>query len=138
MEAQLTEPAAAPDPVAGDGVDQQGNGGGVDAVCAELGALCHGTGDDGGGGGAEHGLENGVGPQGNAGGKDVAVVLHNHGVKPAEQAGACTEHDAEAHQPEAGGADAEVHHVFHQDVAGVLCPGKAGLAQSESGLHEVH
>ena len=136
VEAQLTEPAAAPDPVAGDGVDQQGNGGGVDAVCAELGAFCHGTGDDGGGGGAEHGLENGVGPQGNAGGKDVAVVLHNHGVKPAEQAGACTEHDAEAHQPEAGGADAEVHQVLHQDVAGVFGTGEACFAHGEACLHE--
>ena len=34
--------------------------------------------------------------------------------------------------------DAEIHHVFHQDVAGILCPGEAGLAQGESGLHEVH
>ena len=120
METQLTEPAAAPDPVAGNRIDQQGDGGGVDAVGAELGALRHGAGDDGGGGGAEDGLENGVGPQGDAGGKDAAVILHDHGVKPAEEAGARAEHDAEADKPEARGADAEVHQVFHQDIAGVL------------------
>ena len=85
--------------MAGNGVDQQGDGGGVDAVGAELGALRHGAGDDGGGGGAEHGLEDSVGPQGNAGGKDMAVILHNHGVKPAEQAGARAEHNAEADEP---------------------------------------
>jgi len=136
MEAQLTEPAAAPDPVAGNGVDQQGDGGRVDAVGAELGALRHGAGDDGGGGGAEHGLEDSVGPQGNAGGKDMAVILHNHGVKPAEQAGARAEHNAEADEPEAGGADAEVHQVLHQDVAGVFGPGEACFAHGEACLHE--
>ena len=136
MEAQLTEPAAAPDPVAGNGVDQKGDSGGVDAVGAELGALRHSAGDDGGGGGAEDGLENGVGPQGDAGGKDAAVILHDHGVKPAEEAGARAEHGAEADKPEARGADAEVHQVFHQDIAGVFGPGEAGLAHGEARLHE--
>ena len=136
MEAQLTEPSAAPDPVAGNGIDQQGDGGGVDAVGAELGALRHSAGDDGGGGGAEDGLENGVGPQGDAGGKDAAVILHDHGVKPAEEAGARAEHDAEADKPEAGGADAEVHQVLHQDVAGVFGPGEACFAHGEARLHE--
>ena len=41
MEAQLSQPAAAPDPVAGNGIDDQADGGGVAAVGAELGALSH-------------------------------------------------------------------------------------------------
>ncbi len=37
---------------------------------------------------------------------------------------------------EARGADAEVHQVFHQDIAGVFGPGEAGLAHGEARLHE--
>ena len=136
METQLTEPAAAPDPVAGNRIDQQGDGGGVDAVGAELGALRHGAGDDGGGGGTEDRLENGVGPQGDAGRENAAVIFHDHRVKPAEEAGARAKHDAEADKPETGDADAEVHQVFHQDIAGVFGPGEAGLAHGEARLHE--
>ena len=32
-------------------------------------------------------------------------------------------------------ADAEIHQVLHDDVAGVLCPGETSLAHCESGLH---
>ena len=53
----------------------------------------------------------------------VAVIALNERIKPAdERAGTC-KHDAEADQPEARCADAEVHHVFHQDVAGVFWRG---------------
>ena len=47
------------------------------------------------------------------------------------------EHQAEADDPVARGADAEVHHVFHQDVARVLGTGKAGFTQGKTRLHEV-
>ena len=46
--AQLGEPAAAPDPVAIDGVDEHGNEEAVDAEGQELPALRHGPGGDGG------------------------------------------------------------------------------------------
>ena len=138
MEAQLCQPAAAPDPVAGDGVNDQADSGRVAAVSAELGTLCHGAGNNGCCRCTEHGLEHGINPKGHALRQDGAVVTAHKGGKAAdERAGTC-KHDAEADQPEARCADAEVHHVFHQDVAGVLCTGQASFAQSKACLHKVH
>ena len=136
MESQLTQPAAAPDPVPGDGVDKQGNTGRVNAVSAEFGALCHGAGNDGGRGRAEYGLENGKRPQRNAGRGNKAVILGDAGIQPAHDRASRAEHNAEAEQPEAWRANAEVHQILHQDVAGVLRPREAGLAQGKARLHE--
>ena len=47
------------------------------------------------------------------------------------------EHQAEADEPVAGRADAKIHHIFHEDIAGVLSAGEACLAEREAGLHEV-
>ena len=63
MEAHALQPAAAPHPMAADGVDHQRDHSGVNAVSFEVGALGHGAGDDGGGRCAEHGLEHDVDPQ---------------------------------------------------------------------------
>jgi len=63
VEAHPLKPAAAPHPVAADGVDHQRNGCGVDAVGFEVGALGHGAGDDGGCRCAEDSLEHDVHPQ---------------------------------------------------------------------------
>ena len=68
----------------------------------------------------------------------MRIITLNERVEPADESAGAAEHQAEADEPVAGRADAEIHHVFHQDVAGVLCPGEAGFAQGESGLHEVH
>ncbi len=133
MEAQLGQPAAAPDPVTGDGVNDQADGCRIQAVSAELGALGHGAGHDGGGGGAEHRLEHHIHPHRQAA---EIVAAPDEGVKaPDERSGPC-KHHPEAYQPVAGRADTKVHHVFHQDVARVLGTGQARLAQSEPRLHE--
>ena len=136
MEAQLAQPAAAPDPVAGDGIDESGDAEGVDAVGDELGALCHGAGDDGGGGGAEDRLEDQEREQRHAGGEYVGVVASDKGIKPADNGAGPAEHETEAQNPVGGGADAEVHQILHQNIAGVLGPGEARLAHGEAGLHE--
>src|SRR5699024_9397596 len=101
VEPKARQPAAAPDPVAGDGVDQQRNGGGVDTVGLEVGALSHGAGDDGGGCGAENGLEHGVNPKGNIQ-PQMAVIPQHKGIKAADQGAGAAEHQPEAHQPVAG------------------------------------
>ena len=44
--------------------------------------------------------------------------------------------NAKAEKPVQGRADTEVHQVFHQNIAGVLGPGKAGLAHRKARLHE--
>ena len=63
MEAHALQPAAAPHPVAADGVDHQRDRSRINAVSLEVGALGHGAGNDGGGRCAEHGLEHDVDPQ---------------------------------------------------------------------------
>ena len=136
MESHFRQPAAAPDPVAADRIDEQGDRCGVNAVGRELRALCHGAGYDGRRGGAEDGLEDGEGPQGNTRRKHRSVILHDEGIDPAEGGGACSEHNPETEQPVQRCADAEIHHVLHQDIACILGPGKAGFTHGKSGLHE--
>ena len=138
MEAQLGQPAPTPDPASGDRVNHQGNSGRVDTVSAELGALCHSPRDNGGRSSAEHCLEDGVGPQRDPRRKDTAVIPHDQGIDGAEQGGAAAEHDAEAHQPETGRTDTEVHQILHQDISRVFRPCKACLTHGEAGLHKEH
>ena len=131
MEAKLCEPAAAPDPVTGNRVDDCRNNHRVNAVCRELGALCHRAGNDGSGRRAEHGLEDQRRP---------VVALADYAVseeiKAAEERACRTEHDAEAEDPEDRRAEREIHQVLHDDVAGVLRTGEAGLNHRKAGLHE--
>ena len=65
------------------------------------------------------------------------LVALDERIKTADQGTGAAEHQAEADDPVARGADAEVHHVFHQDVARVLGTGKAGFTQGKTRLHEV-
>ena len=120
MEPKPAQPAAAPDPVAGDRVDESGDAEGVEAVGDELGPLRHGPGDDGGRRGAEDRLENEVGKQGHPGGQDGGIVPPDKGVQPPNDGPGPGEHQSKAQKPVGGCADAEVHEVFHQDIAGVL------------------
>ena len=136
MEAHALQPAAAPHPVAADGVDHQRDGSGINAVSLEVCALGHGAGHDGGCRGTEHSLEHDVHPQRDIK-PQVAVIALNERIEPADQRACAAEHQAEADDPVARCADAEVHHVFHQDVAGVFGAGKARLTQRKTGLHKV-
>ena len=47
-------------------------------------------------------------------------------------------HQAIAETNKNNGADAEVHQVLHDDVAGVLCSGKARFNHGKPALHEEH
>ena len=53
----IAEPTSAPCPVSLNGIDEQGDDSTIDEIHRELSTLGHGTTDDGGRGGAEHGLE---------------------------------------------------------------------------------
>ena len=138
MEAQLRQPAAAPDPVAGNGINEQRDRRRINTVGGKLGTLGHSPGNDRGGSGAEHRLKHRIGPQRNAFGQNRAVILADHGVDPAEQRCARAEHYAEAKQPEAGRTDAEVHQILHQDIACIFGPCEARLTHGKARLHEKH
>ena len=134
-EAHTCQPAlGVPHPARLDGVDHGGDHGGVDAVAGKLGALRHGPGHDGGGGGAEHQLEKEVGPV-----KGVEVGEHLI-FRPADESEEVIPavHDAIAQSHEHHCADAEVHQVFHDDVPRVLGPGEASLHGGKPALHEEH
>ena len=130
VEAELSEPAAAPDPVGFNGINQCGNHTGIDAVGQEFSALCHGTGDDGGCGGTEHQIKYKAGKiEFVIGGEQIKAGLANKAEK------IFAHQKAEANDNEYHGADAEVHEVFHNDVAGIFGTGKTGLNHGKSCLH---
>ena len=131
MEAKLCEPTAAPDPMTGNRIDDRRNNHRVNAVCREFGALCHRTGNNGRSSCTEYGLEDQ--------GRPVVALTDNavsEEIKAAEERACRAEHDAEAEDPEDRRAEREVHQVLHNDVAGILCSGEAGLNHCEAGLHE--
>ena len=132
VEAQLGQPAAAPDPVAGDGVDDGADHQAVDQIRGELGPLRHRAGDNGGGGGAEHRLEDDE----RARGERLAVIAADKEVQPADERPVPRKHQPEADGPEDQGAHREIHQVFHDDIPGVFRPGEAGFHHGEPGLHE--
>lgn len=128
MEAELSQPAAAPNPVAGNWINDRTDDHGIDAVRAELGSLCHSTGNDGRCGCTEHSLENQGG--------EAALAAVGHEVKAADECTGAAEHDAKANQPINRRAERKVHQVFHDDVAGILGTGEAGFHHRKACLHK--
>ena len=57
VEAELREPAASPDPMSRDGVNDKGDDEAVNAVSEKIRSLCHSARDDGRGGRAEYEVE---------------------------------------------------------------------------------
>ena len=130
VEAQLSQPAAAPDPVRLDGIDQGRDDAGVDAVTQEFGTLCHSAGDDGRRSGAEDQIEYEVGPvEAPIGCEDIKAGL-------ADQADQIlTQQEAEADENEDHCTDTEVHQVLHDDVTCIFGAGKASFHHGKAGLH---
>ena len=136
VEAYLGQPAAAPDPVAGNGVDEQTDQNAVYAVGRKLGPFRHGTGHDGGCRGAENGLEDEEGHGRIAGIFPYAEFSYAEIRHSDDAADIRSEHEAEAHDPECGRAQCKIHDVFHDDVASVFSAGQACLAHGKPRLHE--
>ena len=130
VETDLRQPAAAPDPVGFNGIDQRGDDTGIDTVGKELGAFCHGAGNDGGGGGTEHQVEHKAGEiKAFIGGKQVKAGLADEAEK------ILAHQQAEADDNEYHRAYTEIHQVLHDDVAGILGAGKACLYHGKACLH---
>ena len=105
-ETQFGQPALGiPHPTGLNGVHHSGNDSGIDAIAGEFGAFRHGSGDDGGGGSAEHQLEEEVWPV-----ETVEIGEHlifRHSDKAKEVVLAV--HDAIAQGHEHHRADTEIH-----------------------------
>ena len=144
MEPELTQPAAAPDPVRFDRVDEQRDNARVDTVSGEFRSFRHRAGYDGRGGGAENEVEYECGSGGKVavpGRRDelleVTEQVHVRDTDQSEQ-GILAHHDRVAQESEHDRADTKVHQVFHDDVAGVLGAGKARLYHGKACLHPEH
>ena len=70
-------------------------------------------------------------------GLEVAPQLHVGQTDQTEQ-GIFPHHQGVTQEGKDDGANAEVHQVFHDDVAGVLCSCKARLNHCEACLHKEH
>ena len=131
MEPELAQPAASPNPVAGYRINHRRNDHGIDAICRELGALRHGTGNDCSGSCAEYGLEDQRRPV-------IALADHAIGeeIKSAEERACRPKHDAKPENPENRRAERKVHQVFHDDIACIFRTGEAGLDHCKARLHK--
>ena len=136
MEAHLAEPAAAPGPMARDRIDDEADEQRIEAVRRELRALCHGTRNNRRGRRAEDRLEDDVGECRITSIRTRIEHLDEEIRRADDAADVIAEHQAEADNPERDGADAEIHEVLHDDVAGIFRTRQAGLDHREAWLHE--
>lgn len=147
--AHLVEPAAAPFPGAGEGVNEAHKECGADHEGSELDALSHSTRDDGCRGGSEHGLENEISPVSVSGVVFASEVFDDViGLGEVIGDGRAEREDfvdcpvfARIHGIEAVGgihkhADADDEDVFEEDVGGVFGLREAALDASEAEVHE--
>ena len=132
---QHTQPAAAPDPVAVQGVNQRANQEAVGEVGLGFGALGDGAGDDGGGGAGKDHLEHPVHID-----LPVAAGAHSAGqekvIGAGDAGGGSSHHQGEAEGPEGEGGDGEVHKAFGHVVDRAFGADEAGAEESEPGLHK--
>ena len=136
METHFREPAAAPDPMAADRVNQKADGETVDTVRRELRALRHRTGDDRRRRRAEDRLENDK-CHFRIAGVRADIPSRNEKVRYSDKAADVrAEHQPEADHPERDRANAKVHHVLHDDIACVLRAGQSRFHHREARLHE--
>ena len=134
MEAELCQPASAPNPVAGDGIDNQADRRGIENIGFEVRALGHGTRDNRCRRSAKDCLEECINPCRQR--TKVIYALHER-VERANKRVRAAKHQAKTNDPIARRANAEVHEVLHQDIARVLGTSQTSLAQCKAGLHEI-
>ena len=145
------QPAAAPDPVADERIDEGTDQEGINEIRGELRPLGHGTRDDCRRGPREDQLEHELGVERHRGpvqgGEDPLVGVAGRGrvVSPREEEPAkshervaVAEHDAEPDGPVGQRPEAEIHQVLHHDVVGVLRAGQSSFDVGESRLHPEH
>ena len=121
----------APCPVGDDGVDQAGDERCVDQVGLELDAAGYRSRDDRRRGCGEHDLEQPLGATFSVVEEEVAVR------EPSADARAAVR-QAKADGPIHETTNGKVHHVLHDDVAGVLGASESGLDEREARLHQHH
>ena len=132
MEAQLRQPAAAPNPVAADRINNSTDNQAVNAINEEVGTLCHRTGNNRCCCCAEHSLED---EERRARIACAIITLYEEVRRTDKAADIRAKHQAEADNPEHYRAKAHIHNVLHNDVGSVLRSRKACLDHRKARLH---
>ena len=127
------QPAAAPYPVAGYGIYNQADYCTVNTVCAEFCTLCHCSGNNRGGSGAEHSIEGHVRPKRN--GTGVIISCYKE-INSSKKTVGASIHDSITDKVKYYRANCKIHQVFHNNVARVFCSGKARFHHGKAGLHK--
>ena len=139
----LSQPAAAPYPVADDGIDDQGEHKGEDDEGEILDPFRHSAGDNGGRGPAEHQLEEEFPPERHVGSQGPVIerqilFTQDEQVLCADKGVVASKHETPSKQHEAQGGNREHDEVFGKDVHGVFRPGHAGFQRREAQVHKEH
>ena len=136
MEAARDKPTLRiPHPAGFDRIDDSRNNGRIDAVCAEFGTFCHSARNDGSRRCAEHEVKYKTGSVGLDKRAEIGEYLHIRHADKTEQI-VFRHHQRKADENKRNCADAEVHKVLHNDVAGVFGSGKASFYHGKACLHE--
>ena len=141
--AEIGQPAAAPDPVPDDGVDDQREHKGKEDERKVLDALGHRAGDDGGRRAAKHKLEKELAPERHGGSQRIVIKAEVRAAQHKQMLGADEGVVAAEHQPPAQQHKAQRGHgkddkVFGQDVDAVFGAGKARLHRGKAQVHKEH
>ena len=129
----MAQPAAAPDPVTGNRVDDGRDEEAVDQVGRELGAFSHGTGNNRGRSSGKDQLEEPESQDGQTG--HIVTAADEEAACADPAASGCTKHEGIAKGPESQAGKDKVDQVFEQDVGGVLRAGQTSFNKSKTGLH---
>ncbi|CDF05111.1 unknown [Megasphaera elsdenii CAG:570] len=136
METQGAQPAAAPDPVAGNGINDQADDNRDQTIRRKLRPFRHGTGYDG----CRHGTEDSLEEQkGQVRIRCPGREIHLLGKEiryPDEAGQIVAEHEAKTGQPENQRSQGKIHEILHDDVAGILGPRQTRFEHGKARLHE--
>ena len=148
--AELGKPAAAPNPMTHNRIDDSDHEKAENVESAELDSFGNRAGDDGRRGSGKDELkeelcpDRGPGPV-KRGINPLVGVPHcwtiirpSHKPKPLrpKEGSAVPEHESEAHGQESYGGDRKYDEVLGQDGDGIFCPAEAGLDHGETQVHE--
>lgn len=128
------QPAAAPNPVSFNWINNRADNRAVNAVSRKLCSFRHGAGNDCSCGGAENKIKYEAVPV-----VCIKIREQTHCGQSEESAqSVLTEQQSASQKNKYHGAYAEIHKILHNDVAGVFCPCKTGFNHCKARLHKEH
>ena len=140
MKTNLTQPAASPDPVSLDRVDDQTDHARIYTISRKFCPLCHSPGNDRCRCRTKDQIEYKVTcicKSFSRSGDKLFKMQEQIQIWLAEQTKQCifSHHQSISQKGKHNSTDAEIHQVLHDDIAGILCAGKSRLHHGKTCLH---